>query len=73
MGYAFCLGECCCCGKRFTFNPVRVPSLRVKGEREPVCEDCIREANHIRVEKGLTPLEYSKDAYSFCSEGELLQ
>lgn len=42
MGYAFMMGQCFSCRQVFTFNPVRVPSVRDKnGEKQPICKDCI--------------------------------
>ena len=45
MGYAIATGTCYTCGALFNFNPVRVPSVRVDGVREPICRACIDRAN----------------------------
>lgn len=70
MGYILAMGTCYNCGEVFSFNPDKVPSLRVEGVRQPICKTCIDTANIIRKEKGLPPLTYAADAYSFASEGE---
>jgi hypothetical protein len=72
MGYAYCLGHCIACKKLITFNPVRVPSLRIKGSREPICAECFKRWNAIhRISKGLKALPLAPDAYSECDETEL--
>ncbi len=71
MGYALVLGQCFSCQQPFSFNPVRVPSIRDnKGERQPVCKVCIDRANPQRIANGLPPITYSADAYTYCDEGE---
>lgn len=71
MGYAIVFGHCIGCGAFIGFNPVRVPSIRVNGTKEPVCRGCIEAANPIRKEKGLEPIAIHPDAYEPCEEGEL--
>jgi hypothetical protein len=71
MGYAFVIGSCVSCKRTFTFNPVRVPSIRVNGVREPVCRNCIEEANPKRVALGLEPFIIQPDAYDPVDENEL--
>ena len=71
MGYALCQGACWSCGKFMSFNPMRVPSIRVKGHREPVCLDCVNAANPIRIRNGLEPIVPYPDAYEPCDESEL--
>lgn len=74
MGFMSCMGNCCACGRLFSFNPERVPSIRGKyvdgkfvgdatGEREPVCEPCITRANEIRAERGLPEFVIPENAY----------
>lgn len=48
MGYALALSACCSCHRVFGYNPIRVPSVRVNGVREPVCRECIERANPLR-------------------------
>lgn len=73
MGWAFCLGNCIGCGRPFTFNPLRVPSLvhPATGNREPVCQACIDRANPRRVANGLPPIVPHPEAYSEVNEEEL--
>lgn len=71
MGYALCTGSCAACGRLFMFNPVRVPSVRINGEREPVCSTCMQMANTERQRRGLEPLPIAPDAYEAVDESEL--
>jgi hypothetical protein len=47
----------------FSYNPERVPSIRVKGEKQAVCRTCIEIANPGRVAKGLPPIVPLPGAY----------
>jgi hypothetical protein len=71
MGYALATGACLTCKRIFTFNPVRVPSFRVNGTREPICQGCIETINLKRVANGVPPFTIAHDAYDACDEGEL--
>jgi hypothetical protein len=71
MGYALAMGTCFACHKPFAFNPVRVPSLRINGVREPICQECVDKANPLRIANGLPPIVPAPDAYDACEEGEL--
>jgi hypothetical protein len=71
MGYALAMGDCLCCQKPFAFNPVKVPSFRYKGSKEPICRDCMVVVNQKRVASGLEPFAIAADAYEACDEGEL--
>lgn len=71
MGYVFATSYCIGCDRLFTYNPHRVPSLRVNGEREPVCRDCIEIANPQRVANGLEPFKIHPEAYEPMPEEEL--
>lgn len=65
--YMLAYGHCYTCGRLFSFNPNKVPSvpanLTTTGEREPVCRACIEKANPERVKNGLPPIEIHPDAY----------
>jgi hypothetical protein len=65
------MGPCVSCGVIFAFNPVRVPSVPVNGEREPACRACVDRANPIRVAKGLAQIVVHEDAYTGCREEEI--
>jgi len=73
MGYAFILSECFGCGKLFSYNPIRVPSIRnpETGTKEPVCRRCIEKVNPTRIQNGLAPITYAEDAYDPVDEEEL--
>lgn len=71
MGYALAMGACIGCGRMFAFNPVRVPSIRVNGSREPICADCVARANPLRIANGLEPIVPAPDAYEGVPEEEL--
>lgn len=71
MGYVFCIGGCIGCGRSFTFNPAKVPSVLVKGQREPVCMDCVRAANPERARRGLDQIQVLPGAYDSCEESEI--
>jgi hypothetical protein len=71
MGYAIATGRCIGCGQVFSYNPVRVPSLVIKGTREPVCRGCVERANPRRIKNGLPPIVPADDAYDPVDEAEL--
>lgn len=73
-GYMSCMGVCITCGTFFSFNPERVPSIRVsrvnnswqldpKGKREPICRDCMERSNKIRRERGIAEVPILSGAY----------
>lgn len=57
------LGTCIGCKRPFTFSPSRVPSVRVNGEREPICRDCVERVNPRRIANGLDPIVPLPGAY----------
>jgi len=64
MGFMFAVGECGACGKRFSFNPDLVPSVRdSEGVKQPICKDCIDRANPERIRRGLNPITPLPGAY----------
>jgi hypothetical protein len=71
MGYVLAHGHCCGCQRLFSFNPMRVPSLTIKGSREPICEACVERVNPMRKANHLPPIVPHPDAYSACPEEEL--
>jgi hypothetical protein len=70
-GYAFCMAACIGCGRIFSFNPLRVPSLTVNGTREPICLGCVARVNPRRIANGLDAIVPLPDAYEPCPENEL--
>jgi len=71
MSYAFVHGPCCVCKQPMSYHPHRVPSIRIDGEREPVCQNCVAIANPRRIAKGLKPFVVHANAYQPCHESEL--
>lgn len=72
MGYALAIAPCLVCKVPFSFNPIRVPSLKINGVKEPICKSCHAAVNKLRVEKGVPPFpEPHPDAYGACDEMEL--
>jgi hypothetical protein len=73
MGYAIVMSPCFGCGRIFSFNPNKVPSITPPGrsQREPICENCVRRVNPMRVKNGLAPIEILPGAYEASEEGEL--
>ena len=63
MGFMTGLGPCYVCGRVFTFSVERVPSMRVDGEREPVCQPCMVRVNRERKARGLPPHPVMAGAY----------
>ena len=63
-GYMMVHGCCVACRALISFNPNKVPSIRVKGNREPLCRGCFAKWNKIhRTDKGLEPLPIHPEAY----------
>lgn len=71
MGYALATSHCFGCNRLFTYNPMRVPSINIRGSREPVCLACVEAANPKRIANGLAPIVPAPDAYEACDESEL--
>lgn len=71
MGFISCMSPCVGCGQVFSYNPDRVPSIRVNaerqpdpnGNREPICQNCVERFNGIRRERGLEPIVPLPGAY----------
>jgi hypothetical protein len=63
-GYYWAIGHCINCGNMISFNPDYVPSIRVDGEKEPLCRGCAQKWNQIhRISKGLEPVSIHPQAY----------
>jgi hypothetical protein len=69
--FAHVYSECFGCQKLFAYNPRHVPSIRINGERQPVCRDCVEQCNPARIKNGLPPIVLHPDAYEPCSEEDL--
>ena len=70
--YVTCYAPCILCGQPFSFNPVHVPSIRVRGVKQPLCEGCVPPVNAFRISRGLPAIEPHPDAYEPCEESEIL-
>ena len=62
-GYIYCHSACLSCRRIFAYNPHHVPSTRVNGQREPICQNCIEHINRERVKLGHEPFAIHPDAY----------
>jgi hypothetical protein len=79
LGYVTAIGNCFACGRVFTFNPIRVPSIPIDadgtvsatGDRKPICRDCATRANEARRASGLPLWEVSEEVYGPVAEEEL--
>jgi hypothetical protein len=71
MGYAFIYGPCVACERRFVYHPNKVPSVRVNGKREPICQGCVDKYNPIREKNGLEPIKPLPGAYGPGHESEI--
>jgi len=65
MSYMLCHANCIGCGKTFTFNPFKVPSIKPTpgAAREPLCFVCASFVREIQIADGKTPAEIAPDAY----------
>lgn len=74
MAYMSWIGNCIGCGQMFSFNPERVPSIRMSrtgegwkldpnGHREPVCRNCVERGNAERRKRGMPEIPILPGAY----------
>jgi hypothetical protein len=63
MAWMSAMGECYGCKRIFSFNADLVPSLKVDGVRQPICQDCVDRANVKRKLNGLDPITPLPGAY----------
>jgi hypothetical protein len=75
-GYMWAIGECVNCRRRFSFNPDRVPAIRMRngrpdaaGVRAPVCSTCYATWNARRIAAGLPAIPALPGAYDLVDEG----
>ena len=61
----YMFGPCVRCGQIFSFNPERVPSMRLTpdGPREPICRECVEWANTLREKTGAPAIVPLPGAY----------
>lgn len=71
MGYVTATSPCIACGVLFSYNPNRVPSIRIAGgPREPICAACVVRINPRRIANGLPPIVPLPGAYEPMDERE---
>lgn len=64
--------DCAACHKPITANPIYCPSIRVNGEKQPICESCFEIWNEIhRVSLGLPPIALHPQAYEPADENQV--
>lgn len=71
MGFVYIQSACFGCGQVFTYHPNKVPSVRVKGQREPICQACVARVNPTRIANGLEPIVPLPGAYEPADESEV--
>jgi hypothetical protein len=71
MSYVLCFGYCAACRKMLGFNPMKVPSIRIAGKREPICKECVDMLNQRLVANDHQPVAILPGAYEACDEFEL--
>lgn len=71
MGYMMAYSMCYGCKRDFFYHPSRVPSVRVNGHREPICQTCVDRANPLRRANGLEPIVPLPGAYEPADEHEV--
>ena len=71
MGFCFAFSKCAACHQPFAYNPLRVPSVRINGVKEPICRGCVLEWNVRMVKAGKEPHPIPDDAYEPIREEEL--
>lgn len=68
MGYAMMIGVCAACKQPVSFNPHKVPSLRINGVKREICRNCAERWNELHPENARPILD---GAYDYFDENEL--
>ena len=55
MAFAMLIAQCAACEALIMCNPELVPSIRVNGVREPLCESCVRRWEAVHKKKAVIP------------------
>ena len=71
MGFIAAFSPCVLCRICFYYSPTRVPSVTVRGSREPICASCVDAVNPRRVANGLPPIVPLPGAYDPDDESDL--
>lgn len=74
MAYVQMFAPCIRCQRVFSFNPMKVPSVRPSPDapREPLCEGCFNVLNAVRQQRGLEPIAALPGAWEPCDENEVV-
>jgi len=59
---AIVTATCYGCGRPFTFIPARVASIRMRGGKQPICQQCVDGINRERIKRGFEPIKPSPGA-----------
>jgi hypothetical protein len=57
------MGVCACCAAIVSFDPDRVPTIKINGQKQPLCESCVGEANARRNLLKLQPIVIPEGTY----------
>lgn len=71
MAWVFITSACFGCGRMFAYHPNKVPSIRIRGKREPLCLACVIRVNPLREKNGLEPIKPLPGAYDPVEESQL--
>jgi hypothetical protein len=71
MAFVLMHAACARCHAPFAFNPLRVPSVLIKGRREPLCRPCVEWANAERARRGMPTWPIYPDSYEPVDEQEV--
>ena len=71
MGYVMVAALCCSCGQLVIFNPNKVPSVRIRGEKQPLCKKCVDLVNEKRKLIKMPLFKIDPEAYEPANEDEI--
>jgi hypothetical protein len=71
MAYVFITSECFGCGQTFSYHPNKVPSIYHQGARRPICAECVKRVNPMRIQNKLEPIVPMPGAYDAADESEI--
>ena len=71
MGYAMAVSACFGCGRAFGYNPHKVPSIPIKGVKQPICRMCVERVNPMRKANGVPEIIPDPEANEMIPEEEL--
>lgn len=68
MNQHFQMRLCVSCKKGFVCDPLLVPAITVRTEREPICQKCLTKINEVRLQKGIKPIVPKPGTYLISEE-----